>query len=135
MVPSSVNGGTTQGTEAVIYQQSGSSRVSVSAWVMGFNTVRQDTFMLRSLNRAGLRHVWNRQGWSLFLIHTTQGPSYTVTLARSPALALEVLIFIGYHSRNADMHSLYTSANGAASEYVHFNRGFLKTKKALNSME
>ena len=43
MVPPSVNWGTTQGTEAVVYQQPGSSRVSVAVQqVVGFNTVRQD---------------------------------------------------------------------------------------------
>ena len=89
MVPSSVNGGTTQGTEEVIYQQSGSSRVSVTVQqLMGFNIVRQDTFMLRSLNRAGLGQYCGIGNVGLyFSFHTTQGQAILSPPARSPALA------------------------------------------------
>lgn len=72
MVPLSVNWGTTQGTEAVIYQQPGSSRVSVIVQqVMGFNSVKQDTFMLGSLNRAGLGHYCGMGKVVVFISHFT----------------------------------------------------------------
>lgn len=89
MVPPSVNWGTTQGTEAVVYQQPGNSRVSVAVQqVMGFNTVRQDTFMLRSLNRAGLGQFCGIGKVGLyFSFLTTRGQAIMSPPARSPALA------------------------------------------------
>ena len=90
VVPPSVNWGTTQGTEAVIYQQPGSSRVSVTVQqVVGFNIVKQDIFMLRSLNRAGLGQYCGMGKVGLyFSFHTTQDLAVLSPLARSPALAL-----------------------------------------------